>query len=186
MVDRVRPLKWEHPATGGTQTDTFDTEIDPNEDAPDCRATYYQNDTSNDTNVYVSRDSNDLVFKDSANTLKTLSDLVAGTGGLTADQHKALHQLIHFIGDGPADGFTSGAFREMTWSGINPTDVIWYTDSGKTQKIVERNLTWTGINLTTDAWKMYNDSGTLIVTVSDSITYSGILEDDRTRTITVH
>lgn len=112
-------------------------------------------------------------------------DLRSGSG-LSETAHKALRQLIHFIAEGPAEGFASGAYREQLPSGsIFPTSIIWWESSSKTQKIVERTLTWTGVNLTTDEWKIYDTDGTtLLVTVSDSISYSGIVETIRTRTIT--
>lgn len=102
-------------------------------------------------------------------------------GGISEAQHKALHDLIHFIDEGPADGWTSGAYKETTWSGVFPQTVIWYTDSGKSKKIVELTITWTGVNPTTEVWEMYDATGALLVTVTDSITYSGIFEQNRTR-----
>jgi hypothetical protein len=104
-------------------------------------------------------------------------------GGISAAQHKALRDLIHFIDDGPADGFASGAYKETTYSGILPTTQIWYEDSGKTQKIVELTVTYTGILPTTEVWKMYDADGvTLLLTVTDAITYTGVFEITRTRT----
>jgi hypothetical protein len=104
-------------------------------------------------------------------------------GGISAAQHKALRDLIHFIDDGPADGFASGAYKETTYSGILPTTQIWYEDSGKTQKIVELTVTYTGILPTTEVWKMYDADGvTLLLTVTDAITYTGVFETTRTRT----
>lgn len=106
--------------------------------------------------------------------------------GLTENAHRALRQLIHFLEEGPADGFASGAYKETLPSGaVFPTSVIWWESASKAQKIVERTLTWTGPNVTTDEWKMYDEDGTtLLVTVSDSISYSGVFETTRTRTIT--
>jgi len=129
----------------------------------------------------VRLDSGDLV----AYVGGSVKSLTAGaTSGITADQHKVLRQLIHFIEDGPAEGFTSGAYREITGTTF-PTAIIWYTDSGKTDKIVERLLTWTGINPTTDKWKIYDtDGSTVLWTVSDAVSYSGVFETNRTRTIT--
>jgi len=107
-------------------------------------------------------------------------------GGITEATHKALRQLIHFIEDGPADGFASGAYRETTGT-VFPTAIIWWESSSKLQKIVERTITWAGVNVTTDEWKIYDTDGTtLLVTVSDAISYSGVFETNRTRTITVH
>ena len=106
---------------------------------------------------------------------------------LTEAQHRILRQLIHFIEEGPAGGFASGAYKETLPAGNPfPTSVIWWESSSKLQKIVERTVTWTGANPTTDEWKMYDADGiTVLVTVSDSISYSGPFETTRTRTITV-
>ena len=106
-------------------------------------------------------------------------------GGISADQHKTLRQLIHFIDDGPAEGFTSGAYKETLSSGsLFPTSIIWWESSSKINKIVEHLLTWTGINVTTSQWKIYDtDGSTVLWIVTDSISYSGIVEITRTRTI---
>lgn len=113
-------------------------------------------------------------------------DLRSGTG-LTENAHRALRQLIHFLEEGPADGFASGAYKETLPSGaVFPTSVIWWESASKAQKIVERTITWTGPVVTTDEWKIYAEDGTsLLATVSDSISYSGVFETTRTRTITV-
>lgn len=187
-MDKVRPLKIEKISGGGSQDNLYPQDLDPNEDGVEARGIILQNDTSSDSAVELSRNaSNDMTFKDGSNSEKTLTELLSGSGGVTESSHKALRQLIHFIDNGPADGFTTGAYREMTGT-VFPTAIIWYTDSGKTEKIVEKTITWTGVNPTTIAWKIYDDdvSNTLLVTVSDAISYSGIFETSRTRTITVH
>jgi len=140
-----------------------------------------------DTEIAVGMDgSGNLRFKDK-NVVgePSLSDLVAGgSGGITAEQHKVLRQLIHFIDDGPAEGFLSGAYREITGPLVFPTGVTWYESSDKLKKIVERTITWTGPFITVDVWKVYNtDGSTVIATVTDSISYIGAFEDERTRTI---
>jgi len=106
---------------------------------------------------------------------------------LTESEHRVLRQLIHFISEGPAEGFVSGAYKETLPSGsIFPTSVIWWESSSKLNKIVERNLTWSGVNVTVDEWKGYDtDGSTVLGTVSDAISYSGIVETSRIRTITV-
>jgi len=104
-------------------------------------------------------------------------------GGLTEAQHKILRQLIHFIDNGPAEGFASGAYREMTGT-VFPTAIIWWVSDSKVDKIVEKLITWSGINPTTIVWKIYDtDGSTVLATVTDAITYSGIFESSRTRTI---
>jgi len=103
--------------------------------------------------------------------------------GITTDQHKALRHLIHFIDHGPADGFASGAYREMTGT-VFPTAIIWYDQAGVgKKKIVEKLTTWTGVNPTTITWKMYDASETLLVTLIDTVSYSGVFETSRTRAI---
>ncbi|UCH26700.1 MAG: hypothetical protein JSV66_03365 [Trueperaceae bacterium] len=127
-----------------------------------------------------------MTFKDVSNpTPKTLTELLAGAGGLTEEAHKAIRQLIHFINEGPAEGFASGAYKEtLPSAAIFPTSVIWWESSSKLKKIVEKTITWTGVNATTIEWKMYDtDGSTVLVTVTDAISYSGIFETTRTRTI---
>lgn len=185
-IDRVQPLKIESPGSGGVETDRYPEAVNTNEDFLDCRGVSIQDDDSSDELVVFSRDnSGNMTFKDVANTTKTLTDLVAGTGGLTADAHKILRQLIHFIESGPAEGFASGAYCETTGT-VFPTAVVWYEDGTKAKKIVERLITWTGANVTTDKWKVYSssDGSTVLWTISDAISYSGPFETSRTRTIT--
>ena len=196
MVDRVKPLKFEDASSGGTETDDFPTSTNPAEDHLDSAGVVIQryvgpgeNDHTNDEVVRVYRDDSDpdrMMFLDGENTTPVpLATLVAGSGGLTADQHKVLRQLIHFIDNGPAEGFTSGAYREMTGT-VFPTQVMWWESSSKLKKIVEKNIMWTGINPTTIEWKIYDtDGSTVLATVSDAISYSGVFETSRTRTITV-
>lgn len=108
--------------------------------------------------------------------------------GITASDHEILRQLIHFIDSGgPADGFTSGAFREiLPYSSPFPTSVTWYVDATKIQKIVEKFITYTFNDMPdTITWNMYKPDGVTIVhTVIDTITYTNnIFESTRTRTI---
>jgi len=105
-------------------------------------------------------------------------------GGISEAQHKTLRQLIHFINDGPAEGFASGAYKETTYSGVKATSEIWYESSSKLKKIVELTTTWLGIKITAEEWKVYDtDGSTVLATVTDAITYTGIKETSRTRTI---
>lgn len=107
------------------------------------------------------------------------------TDGITEDEHRSLRQLIHFIDNGPADGFASGAYREIVGQPF-PTSVIWYESNLKLQKIVEAIYTRNGNQVVTQVvWKMYDTDGlTVLHTVTDTITYdSNIFESSRTRTI---
>lgn len=107
-------------------------------------------------------------------------------GGISAQQHQTLRQLIHFIDEGPADGFASGAFKNVTPAGsIFPTQIVWYSDSTMTQKIVQKTIVWSGVVPSNITWQVYNPDGVTVAhTVSDSITYTNnIFESTRTRTI---
>jgi hypothetical protein len=119
-----------------------------------------------------------LLAKDSVG----IFNLRSGTG-LSEAAHRALRQLIHFIDNGPTNGFPSGAYRENV-GGVFPTSITWYDDNTKVKKIVEKTLAYTGAFPTTIQWKMYDtDGSTVLATVTDAITYSGAYETDRTRTI---
>jgi hypothetical protein len=115
------------------------------------------------------------------------TELVGASSGVTEGDHKVLRHLIHFLSNGPGDGFDSGAYRETLPSGSPfPTSVIWWESSSKTKKIVERTITWSGATATSDEWKIYDTDGTtLLATVTDAISYSGVFETSRTRTIVV-
>jgi hypothetical protein len=102
-------------------------------------------------------------------------------GGLSAADHRTLLQLIHFIDEGPAEGFTTGATKTVTGS-VFPTQVLWRRADAT--KLVEQNITWTGVLATTVEWKMYDTDGTTVLaTVTDSVSYSGPFETGRTRSI---
>ena len=48
---------------------------------------------------------------------------------------------------------------------------------------MQLDITYTGITPTTEVWKMYDTDGTtVLVTLTDAITYSGVFEATRTRT----
>jgi len=112
-------------------------------------------------------------------------DAFNGTlGVLDKPAHDAFRSLIHFIDNGPANGFASGAFRKTT-GGVFPTLVTWFEDNTETQKIVELTIT-RNANRTpaTEMWRMYDTDGTTVLcTVTDTIAYSGVTETSRTRTI---
>jgi len=106
--------------------------------------------------------------------------------GVSTLDHRTLRQLIHFIDEGPAEGFATGAFCEVTNPGLFPTAVTWYTDVSKAIKIVELAVTWSGTVQTVRAWTVYNAAGTALATVTDTITYtSTIFETSRTRSIVI-
>lgn len=104
-----------------------------------------------------------------------------GGGGISEAQHKALLNLIHFIDEGPAEGFTTGATKTVTGT-VTPTQELWSRSDAT--KLVEKDITWTGVNPTTIQWKIYAANGTTVLaTVTDTISYSGVFETGRSRTI---
>lgn len=105
---------------------------------------------------------------------------------LDSGSHARLRQLIHLAdSDGPFEGFASGAVCD-TGPAPFPTASIWYTDATKTKKIVEQNVTYNNNKtIAIEVWKAYNVDGvTVLATASDAITYQGMVEISRTRTIT--
>jgi len=187
MTEHVQIQKREYASRSGDPNDDtpYAEDIDYNEDHIDVRGVFIQGDSGQDEVVHLTRDATGrATFKDAENTTPlSLSQLATGGSGLTPDGHKILRQLIHFIEDGPAEGFASGAYRETTGT-VFPTAVVWYETSGKTKKIVERLITWTGANPTTDQWKVYDSDGTTVLwIVTDTISYSSPFETSRTRAI---
>jgi len=186
--DRVQVLKRESAALGGDAADEqpWDAPIEPQEDGIEVAGVWFQDASNRDEDVLAWREGNDLKFKDkSIPAGKTLTELAA-SGGLTEEQHKALRQLIHFISEGPAEGFASGAYKETLPSGNPfPTSAIWYNESGESKKkIVELLVTYNADKThATETWKMYDAAEVLLVTVTDTISYSGVFETSRTRTI---
>jgi len=107
----------------------------------------------------------------------------SGGGGITEAQHKVLRQLIHFIDDGPAEGFASGAYKETVGTPW-PSSETWYTASDKLHKIVELTITRDAAQKpTTEVWKVWDAGDVLLATITDVISYTGIFETSRTRTI---
>lgn len=110
------------------------------------------------------------------------------TGMVSTIGHRTLRQLIHFIDDGPACGFASGAYKEiLPAKSAFPTSVIWWESSAKLEKIVEKTISYALGNTkpTPIVWQMYDtDGSTVLCTVSDAVTYDGAFEVSRTRTIT--
>lgn len=111
---------------------------------------------------------------------------IIGGGGSLEPAHKTLRDLIHFIDEGPGDGFVSGAFKEVLPNGSPfPTSITWYLDVAKTKKLVEKFITYNSSHFPVNIhWNMYDYDGvTLIHTVIDAITYTTAFESTRTRTI---
>lgn len=184
-MDRVQVIKRESASLGGDNADEaeYPQPIAPEEDALEAAGLYLQAPGARDETVLLSRASGKAVLKDADN---------ATNSAITTEvHHRRLRQLIHFIEDGPTQGFTTGSFYEETsslappFNTILPTDLIWWVSSAKTQKIVEKVITWDTANQrpTQILWRVYDvDGTTVLATVTDAYDYTGTFPT-RTRTI---
>ena len=108
----------------------------------------------------------------------------AGTSSDFTTTHKTLRDLIHFVSDGPADGFGPTLFKEtLPNADPFPTSIIWWSSPAKTIKIIEKTLVYNSSKFPiTITWTMYSSSGIAIKSAIDDITYSGPFEISRERT----
>lgn len=110
-------------------------------------------------------------------------------GGITAEQHETLRQLIHLADGvgGPLDGFTSGAYREtLPTNSPFPTSLIWWDSPSKLNKIVAKTLTYDAHKrITITSWTVYDVGGNPLATVTDTFNYIGNspFESSRVRTV---
>jgi len=106
------------------------------------------------------------------------------SSSLTATTHETLRQFIHLANDGPYDGF-SGCVMDVGPTPF-PTSSIWFVDTTRTKKIIETHIVYNA-NMTpsTTQYKIYDIDGvTVLSTLTDTISYNGIFEVSRTRTLT--
>ncbi len=74
MVDTVRPLKVENPATGGTQTDSYPTAVNPAQDYMASKGLAIEDDTT----LIDKAGDNQIQFTDTVNGTVKLGDLSGG------------------------------------------------------------------------------------------------------------
>lgn len=170
--DRVQVVKQESTAEGGDDADAgvygSPVPLDPQEDALESAGHYYQDAANRDELVYIERDGDDLRFRDKSNpTPKTLTDLLAGDGGLTPGAHRSEDVLVHLISE--------NSYEEVTYTGNKVDTIIIWTDNGKTVKIREEIFTYSGNQISTIVTKQYDGTGTLVTgeTMTETFTYSG-------------
>jgi len=98
--------------------------------------------------------------------------------------HAGMRQMIHLAADGPYESFGPTAVCD-TGPPPFPTASIWYTDPTRTAKIIETFVTYNpNKTIATVLNHVYDEDGLTIISSSlDSITYSGVFETTRTRTI---
>lgn len=134
----------------------------------------------------VGFDSDGLTNTAADNIQDAVSDLDLSI--VSDELHKTLRQLIHLADGvgGPWEGFASGSFREiLPASDPFPTSITWYDSAAMVNKIVEKTIVRNPNNTpSTIEWTVYDtDGSTPLATIRDSITYDGIFELSRTRTI---
>lgn len=80
-VDKIKPLKIENAATGGTQNDPFPVEADPAQDYVAAKGIAFEN---SDTRLFDLSAGGEIEWKDAGQaTYKTLNSIVASVGTLT-------------------------------------------------------------------------------------------------------
>ena len=114
-------------------------------------------------------------------------DVSGSGGGISEADHETLRQLIHFLPDGPGDGFLSGAYKTTTPTGNPfPTNITWWVSSAMSQKIFEKLITYNASKFpVTITYNVYDFDGVTIKhSATDTITYANnAFESTRTRSI---
>jgi hypothetical protein len=195
MVDRVRAFKIERPSEGGTQDDTSGgfTEVDIGQDFLDCAGVSFQrigaNTATSDALVRAERTT--------AGALHLTDTIANGTTGLDLSQlvnallgtpgsHASLGDIIHWMaGGGPGDGYTSGAYLAVVTSGIYPTSFTWYaSNAANAPKLFAVSITYTGVVPAKIVYTLYNATGAVVRTQTDTLSYTNPFFGNAVRTWT--
>ena len=171
----VQVNKQESTALGGDDADSdpsLNVPIDPFEDVieaagfevqePDGRET-----VGRDHLVRVTRLDGKLLLRDTENTtFVTLTDLLAGSGGLTPGSHRALDQLVHEIAE--------DSFLEVTRDAGKVETITYWTNAGKTIKIRDVVITRDSGKVSQTVETQYDAAGSAITgeTLTTTITRS--------------
>ena len=182
---RCRPLKIETVAEGGP-ADMQATETNPHTDGLDAASFFLQASTTADSTCYLDRDPADggMRVTDAIEGTRRIPDLVSRTLSASAS-HQALIDIMHFLDDGPGDGWASGAYRVRQGVAPNPGGWIWYTSSAMTKRIISVTYTYPvgSILPSSKQWLLYaSDGATVARTLTDAMTWSGALLTNTTRT----
>jgi hypothetical protein len=193
-LDRVQLQKQENVAQGGSSDDFDDwlySPLDPMEDAPEVGGLFIQESGIRDETVTIYRENGELYFEDLENSgldrlsLSDLAELGSGVS-ITEHVHKELHQLIHFLDDGPGDEFATTCYKQIDGQPF-PTKITWYTDEAHHYKLFEKEIgrtppSGTVVKPNPVRYRIYDtDGSTVLDETIDEITYSGIFEVSRKR-----
>ena len=183
-LDACRPLKIEAPgAEGGTQLDLGPTELNPLQDAVISAGVYLcgPSTASADKTVLLDRSGASLRLADQV-TSHVLGELVSSTAGQVGS-HQSLLDVIHFLPEGPGDGWASGSYQVLAMNGPLLASDTWYTDSSQSKKIVATAYTYSGPLCVQAKLTLYATDGvTLVRTVTDVFSYAGPSRTGSTRT----
>jgi hypothetical protein len=104
----------------------------------------------------------------------------------TVDKSKIDGLAVLSSDGGPFEGYAAGFLEILPAADPFPTSWNWWTSAGKTLRIVDLVITRNANNTpAVETWRAFASNGiTVVTTAVDTVTYSGIFEMSRTRTIT--
>lgn len=158
-TNRVKPEK--------DSGEGYETEFNKNADALDVRGVFVQNDSSDDTNVLITRDaSNNLTFTDPVlGTTKTLTQLAAASSGVSYDEFLLNNEPT-------AETGATDCTYTPTISGGKVTKETWTRND--TTKVKTIDYTYSGSKVSTEVRKVYASNGTTVTAqVTWTYSYSG-------------
>jgi hypothetical protein len=94
----------------------------------------------------------------------SVKSLTTGSG-ISEPAHRALDQLVHAIAE--------TSYLELVRTSGQVSDVIHWTDNGKTQKIRETNITRTAGQVSQIVVKQYDGAGVLAETLTGTVSRTG-------------
>jgi len=115
-------------------------------------------------------------------TSQSNGQVILSSSLFDANSHASLRQLIHLAENGPYELIGSGSTLDIGPQPF-PTASIWRTAGGSkiVEKLWTRNPNKTPATIT---WKVYApDGSTVLSQAQDTITYQGVFEISRTRTV---
>lgn len=83
---------------------------------------------------------------------------------ITPPLHRALDQLVHNVAE--------TSFMQVVRSGGQVTEVVYWTDSGMTTRIRDTSITRSGGQVSTIVERQYNASGSVVQTLTGTVTRS--------------
>jgi len=162
-LDRVKPLKLESIDTGGNSDDEFPTSLNPQEDHVECAGVVFDDPDQIDESTVITRVDADMLFKDGNNpAYVTLTELLAGEGGLTEVTHETLDTLVHEIAE--------TSYEEITRTSGRVTSIIIWATSAKLKKVRETTITRAAGKVSVIVEEQYDAAGTLKKTLTGTIT----------------